>query len=119
MENSSKRIPVGSSMTVFQRYVKGKRYNIFSKMMLIPANKKLLWLCLSALFPLHIRQNWLNTCPPPFVPGRCVEGDESKPEDPSLERLRPQQPVRHWDQEAQGSSRLPGASAHDQGSRKT
>src|SRR5258706_8937499 len=100
-------------MPVFQRYVKGKRCTSFSKMRSIPARKKLLERCSSALFPLHFRQNLLNTWLPPFAPGRFVGGGESEPGDPSLERLRDQQPLRYLDREGQDWSRPLGAFAHD------
>src|SRR5260370_21797996 len=106
-------------MPVFQRYVKGKRCTSFSKMRSIPARKKLLERCSSALFPLHFRQNLLNTWLPPFAPGRYVGGGELEPADPSPERRHDHRQAPPWDQEAQGSPMLPGASAHDQGSRNT
>src|SRR5205823_8892761 len=71
----------------------------------------------TALFPLHFRQNWLNTLGPPFDL-RSAGRAGPKPAGPSPERERDLRRARRWDQVTLGSSRPLGASAHDQGSRK-
>src|SRR5450432_625351 len=119
MQNSSRRTLCSFSMIVFSPNVKTKRYRNLLTINRISMINEHSFQRYPALFPLHFRQNWLNTPLPPSVPVGCVEEDGSEQGDPLLER-RCGLPLRqHWDREAQDWSRLLGASVHDQESGKT
>src|SRR5947209_10888466 len=101
-------------MPIARPNVKRKRYQIRLKICSFSLQSRQIVLRNAALFPLHFRQNWLNTLRPPFDL-RSAGRVGPKPGDPSPERERDQRRAGRWDQVTAGSSMPLGAIARDQG----
>src|SRR6266487_585418 len=105
-------------MPIVRSNVKVKRYKILSSTGFFSWKRDHLLLKNTALFPLHLRQNWLNTLPPLFA----LRSDESVGKagaDQPREKQSDQQQAQHWDRRGQGWSRMLAAPGPDQESGKT
>src|SRR5258707_13371414 len=104
-------------MLIARPNVKRKRYQKCAEIHSFPPKSRQIVPRNPALFPLHFRQNWLNTLRPPFAL-RSAGRAGPKPAGPSPEKERDLRQARRRDRVAPDSSRPLGAIVRDQGLRK-